>query len=68
MDWYITIDLWFSENFTNIEDIRRKCNLIVDLLKFTSNKKILNGVVILGYNLVCKKPLSLLLFVYDVCP
>ena len=31
-----------------MEDIRRKCNLIVDLLKFISNKNILNRVVIIG--------------------
>ena len=31
-----------------MEDIRRKYNLIVDLLKFISNKNILNRVVIIG--------------------
>ena len=35
----IAIDLWFFENFASIENIRRKCNIMVDLLKFTSNKK-----------------------------
>ena len=36
----IVIDIWFSWNFINIDDIiKKKCNLIVDLLKFTSNKK-----------------------------
>ena len=38
---YIVINLWFSKNFTNIEDIRKKCNPIVNLSKFASNKKIL---------------------------
>jgi len=27
----IVIDFLFSENFASMEDIRRKCNLIVDL-------------------------------------
>ena len=31
-----------------MKDIRRKCNLIVYLLKFISNKNILNRVVIIG--------------------
>ena len=35
----IAIDLWFFENFASIENIRRKCNIMVDLSKFTSNKK-----------------------------
>ena len=26
----IAIDLWFLRNFANVEDIRRKCNLMVD--------------------------------------
>ena len=49
----ISIDLWFFENFASIENIRRKCNIMVDLLKFTSNKKkILSRVVTLSYNKV----------------
>ena len=33
-----------------MEDIRKKkCNPIVDLLKFTSNKKLLSGIVTLVY-------------------
>ena len=36
-----------------MEDIRRKCNLMIDLSKFTYDKKILNKIVVLGYNLVC---------------
>ena len=42
----IVIDLWSFEKFANIEDIRRKCNLIVDLSKFTSNKKILSKIIV----------------------
>ena len=33
-----------------MEDIKRKCNPIMDLSKFTSNKKILSKVVALCYN------------------
>ena len=54
----ITIDFWSSGNFAIMDDIRRKCNPMMDLLKFTSNKKILSGVVALGYNQVCKQTLS----------
>ena len=43
----ITIDLQFSRNFASIKNIRSKYNFIVDLSKFTFNKKILNKVVIL---------------------
>ena len=32
---------------------------MVDLFKFASNKKILSGVVTLGYNLVCNQTLSI---------
>ena len=35
----IAIDLWFSRNFVRIEDIRRMCNSMVNLSKFTFNKK-----------------------------
>ena len=49
----IVINLWSSWNFVNKEDIRRKCNWVVDLSKFISNKKILNGVVALAYKQVC---------------
>ena len=41
----IAVDIWFSRNFASMEDIRRRCNIIVDLLKFTSNKKILSKVI-----------------------
>ena len=36
-----------------MEDIKRKCNLMVDLLKFTFNKKILSKVVALNYYQFC---------------
>ena len=36
----ITIDLWFSWNFSCMEDIIRTCNPIIRFSKFTSNKKI----------------------------
>ena len=49
----ITIDFKFFRNFTSIEDIKRRCNPIVDLSKFTSNKKILSNVVVLSYNQFC---------------
>ena len=39
----IAIDLQFSRNFASMEDIRRKFNPIVELSKFTSNKKILSN-------------------------
>ena len=53
----IVINLWSSAKFVNMENIKRKYNLMVDLLKFTSNK-ILNRVVILNYNQVCCQTLS----------
>ena len=31
--------MWSFENFTNMEDIKRKYNLTINLSKFTSNKK-----------------------------
>ena len=40
----------FFKNFASMENIRRRCNPTVDLLKFSSNKKILSKVVILSYN------------------
>ena len=58
----IAIVLWSSWKFANMEDIRRKCNPIVDLSKFTSNNNIkkrrLSGVVALVYNQVCYQTLS----------
>ena len=55
---YIAINLWSSENFASMEDIKRKCKPIVNLSKFTSNKKILNEVITLSYNQVCCETLS----------
>ena len=46
----MVIDFLFSENFASIKDIRRKYNLMVDLSKFASNKKILSEIVALGYH------------------
>ena len=39
--WYDkVVNLWFYGNFLSIEDIRKKkCNLMIYLSKFTSNKK-----------------------------
>ena len=51
----IAIDYWFSENFASIENIKRKCNPIVDLSKFTFNKNILSEMVVLIYNQVLAK-------------
>ena len=45
----IVIDLRSSRNFVNMKDIRRKCNPIMDLSKFTSNKNILSRVVVKLY-------------------
>ena len=42
----IAINLYFSWNFASMEDIKRRYNLIVDLSKFTSNKKILSKFVV----------------------
>ena len=41
----IAINLKFSRIFASMKDIRRKCNPIVNLSKFTFNKKILITVV-----------------------
>ena len=40
-----------------MKDIRRKYNPIVDLSKFTSNKKILNKIVVIDYKLVSTQTL-----------
>ena len=40
----IDIDIWYFGNFASMKDIRRKCNLMMDLSKFTFNKKILSRV------------------------
>ena len=54
----VVINFWSFIIFASIEDIRRRCNLIVDLSKFISNKKILSEVIALGYNQVCYQILS----------
>ena len=56
----IAIDIWSLKNFASMDNIRRKCNLMVDLSKFTSNKKILNKVETLDYNQVSSQTLSIL--------
>ena len=62
----IPIDHWSSRNFAIIEDIKKKYiyiyiyNLMVDLSKFTSNKKILSGFLTLVYNQVCCQTLIIL--------
>ena len=48
----ITIGLSFSRKFASIENIKRKCNLIVDLSKFTSNKKIFSKTVNFVHELI----------------
>ena len=53
----IAIDIGFFENFASIDDIKRKYNQIVDLFKFSPNKKILSRVVVLGCNLICSQTL-----------
>ena len=50
----IAIVLYFSRNVTSMENIRKRYNSMVDLSKFTSNKKILNKIVILDYNQFCR--------------
>ena len=53
----ITIDFRYFENFASIEDIRRKYISIVDLSKFTSNKKILSEVKVISCNKICNQTL-----------
>ena len=43
-----------------MENIRRKFNLMMDLLKFTFNKKILSKFVTLTYNQFCRQTLSII--------
>ena len=42
-----------------MEDIVRKCNPILNLLKFISNKKILSEVIVICCNQVCNQTLSI---------
>ena len=46
----IVIDFRLSENFLSMKDIRRKYNSMMNLSKFTFNKKILSEVIVIGYN------------------
>ena len=54
----IFINLQFSRNFASMEYIGRRCNLMVDFSKFTSNKKILKNTINLSYNQFCNYTLS----------
>ena len=47
----MVINLWSSKNFASMEYIRRKYNIIVNLAKFISNKKILSRIVAIGRTL-----------------
>ena len=53
----IGIDFLSFRNFASMNDIKRKCNLLVDLSKFTFNnnnkKKVLSEVITITYKLVC---------------
>ena len=42
-----------------MNDISRECNLMTDLLKFISDKKILSRVIVFGYNQIYCQTLSL---------
>ena len=55
----IAIVLWFSWTFVSMNDIWGKCNPMVNLSKFKSNKKISNSIVDLDYNQVCSQILSI---------
>ena len=44
----IVINFYFSENFANMNYIRRKCNPIAYYWKFTYNKRIISGVRAFG--------------------
>ena len=58
MIYDIVIDLWSSRNFASMKDIKKKSDLMEDFLEFIFNKKILSGVVALGYNQICCQTLS----------
>ena len=52
----IVTNFWSYRNFASMKNIIKKCNLIVNFSKFTSNKKMLSGVVIaIGYKLICSQ-------------
>ena len=47
------------QKFGNIKNIRRKCNSMMDLSKFTYNKMIFSGVVAIDYKQGCSQTFSL---------
>ena len=49
----IVINFLSYKNFVCMKKIRRNCNSIIDLSKFTFNKNILNEVVVIDYNQIC---------------
>ena len=51
----IAINLQFFRNFAGMWDIKRKCYLMVDLSKFTSDKKLLSKIVAISYNYICSQ-------------
>ena len=53
----IFINLWSSLYFVRMEDIIGKCNLIVNLSKFASNKKNKEEFVVIAYKLICRQTL-----------
>ena len=57
-DIVIVIDLWSSKTFASIDDVRKICNSMINLSKFTLKKKILNEVVVLDYHQVYCQTLS----------
>ena len=56
MTYLLIFDL---QKFGNIKNIRRKCNSMVDLSKFTYNKMIFSGVVAIDYKQGCSQTFSL---------
>ena len=61
--WSIIIDLWLFGNFVSMKSIRKKCYPIMNLTKFTSNKKILSEDIVIDYNpLSLPRTLSFILF------
>ena len=56
MTYLLIFDL---QKFGNIKNIRRKCNSMVDMSKFTYNKMIFSGVVAIDYKQGCSQTFSL---------
>ena len=42
-----------------MENVKKSCNIIMDLLKFVFNKKILSIVIIINYDQICNQTLYL---------